>query len=62
VPERSSAGISWVEQLGDYANPIPTTSAMGPADLAGLGHRHSVANLPLIGSRGWQERSPAPLQ
>jgi len=28
--QRSNAGIVWVEQPGDYANPIPTTSATGP--------------------------------
>ena len=25
--QRANAGIIWVEQPGDYANPIPTTSA-----------------------------------
>src|SRR5208282_4924996 len=29
--QRANAGIIWVEQPGDYANPIPTTSATGPA-------------------------------
>src|ERR1700689_2821586 len=29
--QRSNAGIIWVEQPGDYANPIPTTAATGPA-------------------------------
>ena len=28
--QRANAGIIWVEQPGDYANPIPTTSATGP--------------------------------
>src|SRR5271157_5096788 len=28
--QRSNAGIIWVEQPADYANPIPTTSATGP--------------------------------
>ena len=28
--QRANAGIIWVEQSGDYANPIPTTSATGP--------------------------------
>src|ERR1700757_2560839 len=30
--QRANAGIIWVEQPGDYANPIPTTSATGPAE------------------------------
>jgi hypothetical protein len=29
--QRANAGISGVEQPGDYANPIPTTSATGPS-------------------------------
>jgi hypothetical protein len=28
--QRSNAGIIWVKQPGDYANPIPTTPATGP--------------------------------
>ena len=28
--QRANAGIIWVEQPGDYANPIPTTAATGP--------------------------------
>jgi hypothetical protein len=28
--QRANAGIIGVEQPGDYANPIPTTSATGP--------------------------------
>src|ERR1700758_4373209 len=28
--QRANAGIIWVEQPGDYAGPIPTTSATGP--------------------------------
>ena len=28
--QRANAGIIWVEQPGDYANPIPTTPATGP--------------------------------
>ena len=28
--QRANAGIIWVERPGDYANPIPTTSATGP--------------------------------
>ncbi len=28
--QRANAGIIWVEQPGDYAYPIPTTSATGP--------------------------------
>ena len=28
--QRANAGIIWVQQPGDYANPIPTTSATGP--------------------------------
>src|SRR5271166_5401847 len=28
--QRANAGIVWVRQPGDYANPIPTTSATGP--------------------------------
>jgi len=31
--QRANAGIIWVEQPGDYANPIPTTSTTGPPDL-----------------------------
>src|SRR5208337_3109135 len=31
--QRASARIIWVEQPGDYANPIPTTSATGPASV-----------------------------
>jgi hypothetical protein len=27
---RVNAGIVWVRQPGDYANPIPTTSETGP--------------------------------
>src|SRR5271154_1171138 len=30
--QRANAGIIWVEQPGDYANPIPTTAATGPVD------------------------------
>src|SRR5208337_4680012 len=29
--QRANAGIIGVEQPGDYANPIPTTSATGPS-------------------------------
>ena len=29
--QRANAGIIWVEQPGDYADPIPTTPATGPA-------------------------------
>jgi len=29
--QRANAGIIWVEQPGDYANPIPTTAATGPS-------------------------------
>src|ERR1700733_8028967 len=28
--QRANAGIIWVEQPGDYANPIPTAAATGP--------------------------------
>src|SRR5271156_3259215 len=31
--QRANAGIIWVEQPGDYANPIPTTAATGPREL-----------------------------
>ena len=31
--QRANAGIIWVEQPGDYANPIPTTAATGPLDI-----------------------------
>ena len=34
--QRANAGIVWVRQPGDYANPIPTTSATGPVDSAML--------------------------
>src|SRR5271163_371651 len=30
--QRANAGIIWIEQPGDYANPIPTTAAMGPPE------------------------------
>ncbi|HTR12254.1 MAG TPA: hypothetical protein VMI72_03115 [Roseiarcus sp.] len=32
--QRANAGIVRVRQPGDYANPIPTTPATGPADMA----------------------------
>src|SRR5271166_3742030 len=47
--QRANAGIVWVRQPGDYANPIPTTSATGPQDHAvglrriGLGDRGFIA-------------------
>ena len=31
--QRANAGIIWVEQPGDYANPIPTTAATGPTSV-----------------------------
>src|SRR5271166_2648231 len=34
--QRANAGIVWVRQPGDYANPIPTTSATGPLPAAGV--------------------------
>src|SRR5271166_6316703 len=34
--QRANAGIIGVEQPGDYANPIPTTSATGPAQSCDL--------------------------
>src|SRR5271168_337006 len=40
--QRANAGIIWVEQPGDYANPIPTTAATGPADLAEVIADHSI--------------------
>jgi hypothetical protein len=36
--QRANAGIIWVEQPGDYANPIPTTAATGPQVAAFVAH------------------------
>ena len=41
--QRANAGIIWVEQPGDYANPIPTTSATGPNLVARDGNMNVVS-------------------
>jgi hypothetical protein len=39
-----NAGISWLEQPGDYANPIPTTFATGLLPLSIELCRHPVTD------------------
>jgi hypothetical protein len=47
--QRANAGIIWVEQPGDYANPIPTTAATGPSMLPLASQR----SLPVVKGNGF---------
>jgi hypothetical protein len=40
--QRANAGIIWVEQPGDYANPIPTAAATGPPGPAEVSSRRNA--------------------
>src|SRR5271166_5609267 len=48
--QRANAGIIWVEQPRDYANPIPTTPATGPRK--GV-RRHWNTGYPRSCRRSW---------